>query len=231
MSALQPIDDGLWIADGDNFTGFGTWFPVRMVVARVGDGLWVHSPISLADGVGDAIDALGPVRWIVNPCGFHGKWVPEALARWPEATHLGSSAHTLLKSKLPASEPLDPGPHPAWATELDQLLIAGCPKVGESVFLHRPSGTLICTDLIFNIHRSKTWLMPWVLRMVGAWRRPAQSRLWRSFTKDRSAARASCEAVLAWDFDRVLMAHGDVLEGPETKAALRSALAWMLDER
>lgn len=227
MSELRPIDDGLWVAEGDNYTGFGTWFPVRMVVARLDDGLWVHSPIALAP-FADAIDALGPVRWIVNPCGFHGKWVPDAVARWPEAAHLSSSGHALRGSSLPAWQPLDPGPHAEWAAHLDQLLIAGAPKVAESVFLHRRSRTLICTDLLFNIHTSKTWLMPWVLRMVGAWQRPAQSRLWRRLTVDRPAAAAACRQLLTWDFDRVIMAHGDILEGPNAKAALRAALAWML---
>ncbi len=223
--ALRQIDDGLWVAEGDNFVGLGAWFPVRMTVARVGEGLWLHSPIELA-GIAEEIDALGLVRWIVNPCGFHGKWVSDAVARWPEAQLVSSSAHHLLGTKLPPSVDLDPAVPTEWGDVFDSLLIAGCPKVAETVFLHRASRTLIVTDLFFNIHESKALLMPLILRMAGAWRRPMQSRLWRLFTEDRAAAAASIEQVLSWDFDRVVMAHGDVIEvGAKEHAA--AALWWM----
>ena len=226
---LKRIDEGLWVAEGDNFLGMGAWFPVRSVIARVGDGLWIHSPIDLS-AVADAIDALGPVRWIVNPNGFHSKYAAAAVARWPDAQLLSSSAHHLLGTKLPPSIDLDPDPPAAWADVFDHHLIGGCPKVAETVFLHRASRSLIVTDLLFNIHESKAWAMPWVLRMAGAWKRPAQSRLWRLFTKDRAAAAASVQQILAWDVDRVIMAHGDVLEG-DVRSQLAEALRWMAPDR
>lgn len=45
--------------------------------------------------------------------------------------------------------------------------------------------------------------------------------------RDRPAARQSFERILAWDFDRVVIAHGEVLEtgGP---AALRAGYDWLL---
>ena len=222
---LRQIDEGLWVAEDDNFVGFGAWFPVRMTVARVGEGLWVHSPIAL-EGVAAEIDALGPVRWIVNPCGFHGKWAADAVARWPEAQLLCSSAHGRLGTRLPDYADLDPEGPAEWAEVFDSLLVQGCPKVAETVFLHRATRTLIVTDLLFNIHESKAFLMPLVLRMAGAWKRPAQSRLWRLFTKDRGAAGAAAAELLTWDFDRVVMAHGEILED-RAKEQVAEALAWM----
>ena len=43
------------------------------------------------------------------------------------------------------------------------------------------------------------------------------------------AARQALERILAWDFDRVMIAHGEVLEsgGPDT---LRVGYAWLLAE-
>ena len=45
--------------------------------------------------------------------------------------------------------------------------------------------------------------------------------------RDRSAARQSLERILAWDFDRVVVAHGDVLERGG-REALRAGYAWLL---
>ncbi len=45
--------------------------------------------------------------------------------------------------------------------------------------------------------------------------------------RDRAAARQSLERILAWDFDRVIVAHGDVLESGG-HALLRDGYAWLL---
>jgi len=228
MTTLTPFADGLWTAEDDNFIGPLAWFPVRMTVARVGDGIWVCNPIALGDDLVAAIDALGPVRWVVEPNGFHSKWAQEAMDRWPEAQLLCSTAHATLKTPLPPWTPLDPTPPAAWAGVLECLLIEGSPKVAETVFLHKPSGTLITTDLLFNIHSTKRWMMRWVLGLAGAWQRPMQSRLWRLATPDRAAAGASSRRMLQWEFDAVLMAHGTPLRGADSKEQLTAALHWML---
>ena len=40
----------------------------------------------------------------------------------------------------------------------------------------------------------------------------APSRLFRSTIRDRAAARASIDRILAWDFDRILLPHGRIVE-------------------
>jgi hypothetical protein len=44
--------------------------------------------------------------------------------------------------------------------------------------------------------------------------------------RDRAAARASLATILSWEFDRVIVTHGEVLErgGP---AAMRSGFAYL----
>jgi hypothetical protein len=44
--------------------------------------------------------------------------------------------------------------------------------------------------------------------------------------RDRDAARQSLERILTWDFDRVVVAHGDVLESGGHEA-LRTGYAWL----
>ena len=49
-------------------------------------------------------------------------------------------------------------------------------------------------------------------------------------SRDRQQVAASCEAVAALDFDRLIMAHGDIVEqgAPE---ALRRGMRWTLPVR
>jgi hypothetical protein len=49
----------------------------------------------------------------------------------------------------------------------------------------------------------------------------------RALVRDRPALRASVERILQWDFDRVVVTHGDVLEHGG-KDALRAGFAWLL---
>jgi hypothetical protein len=44
--------------------------------------------------------------------------------------------------------------------------------------------------------------------------------------KDRAALRASVDTVLSWDFERVVVCHGEVLEHGG-REALRSGFAWL----
>ena len=45
--------------------------------------------------------------------------------------------------------------------------------------------------------------------------------------RDRAAARQSLEQILAWDFDRVIVAHGDIRESGG-REALKAGYAWLL---
>ena len=209
MSSLKPIGAGLWVVDDDNFIGMGAWFPVRMTLVRIGDGLWCHSPTPIDDALASEMNAIAPVRWIVKGNAFHGKWLAATQARWPDA------------------RVYEGGPRPAeWASELDAEEIAGCPKLAETAYLHRASRSLIVTDLFFNMHEAKTWLMPWILRMAGAWQKTAQSRVMRTQVKDKAAAGASIERILSWEFERAIPTHGRIVE-EGARAALANALWWM----
>jgi hypothetical protein len=45
--------------------------------------------------------------------------------------------------------------------------------------------------------------------------------------RDRRAARQSLVRILGWDFDRIVVAHGDVLERGG-REALRQGYSWLL---
>jgi hypothetical protein len=65
------------------------------------------------------------------------------------------------------------------------------------------------------------------MRVNGAYGRFGPTRLLRTLVRDRPALRASVEKILAWDFERVVVTHGEVLERGG-RDALRAGFAWLL---
>jgi hypothetical protein len=64
---------------------------------------------------------------------------------------------------------------------------------------------------VFNVEsglENRAAFFHWV---VGATDRFGPHRLIRLVIRDRRAARRSMDLVLAWDFDRVVMSHGEVV--------------------
>jgi hypothetical protein len=99
-----------------------------------------------------------------------------------------------------------------FAPELDFALIEGAPLRNEIVLFHAPSRTIYTADLVFNVHAPHGLLTPLAFRAMGIYKRFAVSRMWRSWVKDKPAFLRSIDRVLAWDFDRIVMAHGEVVE-------------------
>ena len=199
--------------------------PARMTIVRLDEGLWLHSPLPLDESMAASITALGPVAHIVAPNCFHHLNIGPASERFPKAKVHAPHGLRAKRPDLRIDHDLQSGPN-RWPT-LDAVRIAGAPELDEFVFIHHPSATLIVTDLVFNIHEAKGMMLPLVLRMVGAWKRLNQSRIWRRYTKDRAAAATSVKAVLDHELRRVIPAHGDVLEAADARDQLATALTWM----
>jgi hypothetical protein len=222
---LRALDRDLWCLDADLRVMAGFHLPIRMTVIRLADGgLWLHSPIAIDAATAAAIDELGPVRHIVAPSLLHHLFAGAAAERWPDATVHAPAGLAVKQPSLKISRPL--AEDTRWPG-LTIIAIAGAAKIDEHVFVHRASGTLIVTDLLFNVHEVPGLLSPLILRMVGAWKRLAQSRIWRSSVKDRAAAAASVKRLLALEFSRLVPAHGVIIAGPDTHERVAAALQWM----
>ena len=105
----------------------------------------------------------------------------------------------------------------------------GFPFANEVVFFHRPSATLIATDLAFNLGPDSPFLTRLVMRLGGAYGRLAPSLFERLMVRDRPSFRRSLERILSWPFDRVVVAHGDVAE-KGGREELARGYAWVLGE-
>jgi Domain of unknown function (DUF4336) len=227
---LQDITEGIWAAEHDLYLPGGVCFRGRMTAVRLADGgVLLHSPIPVDDALAAQIAQIGPVTQLVGPNLFHHTHLSAAQQRWPEARLWGAPGLAQKRKDLRFAGAVDSADAP-WKAELRPIVLQGCPMVNETVYLHEASGTLVCADLVFHIHQWPNFATSMVLWMTGTRDRLAMSRSWRLFARDRSAFATSMRQVLALPFDRLVMAHGEVVEG-KGHAELERAAAWITGAR
>ncbi len=223
---LKRIAEDVWAHDDDVGLPLGLSMPGRATIMRLSDGgLVVHSPLRVDDETARAIDALGEVRFLVAPNSLHWMFLKAAKERWTRARVL---AAPVLAKKL-GSFAFEELPESGYVGGMEGIRIEriqGAPRIQEHVFLHEASRSLVVGDLMFNVHECRSFWMRLVLRLGGAWQKTAQSLEWRRLVKDRAAAAQSASNVLSWDYERVVVAHGDVVED-DARERTRQALAWM----
>jgi len=221
QAALRELAPNLWVAERPLKLAVGD-IGTRMTVIRLGDGsLFLHSPVRLDAATQQALDGLGPVGSVVAPSKAHHFFAGDYRAAYPLARLYGPPGLAEKRRDLLLDEVLSDAPPTAWRHEIEQHLFRGAPYMNEVAFFHRATRTLLLTDLAFNVAADRTAGARLFYWAVGAAGRFGPHRFVRSLIRDRGAARASVQHILGWDFDRVIVTHGDVLEtgGHERLAA------------
>jgi hypothetical protein len=222
MPPLKNLAPNLWIVDQPDFsTGFAKIGTRMTVIKLASGGLFLHSPTKLDDETKRALDAIGDVRAVVAPSRAHHMFVTDYAKAWPGAKLYGPPglvgdiadwrARSGARRDLKLDATLGDEAPDEWAAAIDQHLFKGATAINEVVFFHRASRSAIFTDLVFNVPADfKEARMFYTV--VGGRGRFGPHRLIRMIIRDRKAARESVAKILEWDFDRVIVTHGDVLE-------------------
>jgi hypothetical protein len=84
--------------------------------------------------------------------------------------------------------------------------------VREVVFCHQESHTLMVADLVQAADSGRPLLTRLVKRLTGTYERPGLPLPFRFGFRDKGAAWASLERILSWDFDRIVLCHGPIVE-------------------
>jgi len=230
MSALLRLDQGLWIAD-QPLAFAGLELGARMTVMQLSSGAVVlHSPIRPTPALLDEVRAQGPVAAILAPNRFHHLFAKPWLDAFPDAALHVAPGLDRKRPDLRVSGVLSDAPESLWKDDIDQVLLAGIPMTNEVVFFHRATKTLVATDLAFHIGPGHGTLTRIAFRLFGAYGRLAPTAFERLLIRNSAAFRASLERILAWPFERVIVAHGDVLERGG-REALASGYQWILGKR
>jgi hypothetical protein len=233
LDLLEHTPDSIWTADYPvHYSGLD--FSSRMTVIRLADGrLMLHSPCEIDAAAAAQISELGRPAFIIAPGSYHYIHVPSAQAAFPDAEVWICPG---VERKMPNLEFdwfLSDRPPDAWADTLDQCLVRGNRFIWEVAFVHRPSRTLILVDLIENIGDrtpGADWKLKfWWKAVFHMWNVPKPAPEYQLGWKDRLAAKASLERILQWDFERIILAHGDNIEADAVavaREAWKRPLSW-----
>jgi hypothetical protein len=200
-----------------------------MAVARLTDGsAWVWSPIALTLELERVVDSIGPVRHIVSPNKIHHLFLKEWAERWPEARLHAPPGLARRRRDLHFHAELGDEADPAWAANIDQTIVHGSIAMAEVVFFHRLSRTAILCDLVQRHDPAQMkGLRGMLMRLDGlVGEHGSTPREWRASFLRRGPARAARARVLAWEPERLLIAHGACAQKNATQILAR-ALAWM----
>ena len=229
---LQEVHDGIWMTQDPSFKFFGLFqIGTRMTVVKLPcEKLWVHSPVRLSDELKVALDQLGPVAHIVCPNQFHHLFAGEYAAAYPDAKVYGTQSLTKKRKDLSLEWVMGEGfaSPEEWGEDLESLYIGGS-AFEETVFLHRSSKTLITCDLLEYFTEHKGWFTRCYLKCVGSYKKPHFPSIVKTFYKDKPVAREAFETMLSWDFERMIISHGNVLVDDDPKGALRRTYHWLLE--
>ena len=205
-------------------------FGLRMSVIRLRDGgLVLHSPVRLTPELRAELDALGPVRGVIAPSRAHHLFAGDYPAGYPDCLLFAAPGLPEKRPDLKFAAELSDEAAPLWRAELEQHVFRGAPFMNEVVFFHPASRTILFTDLVFNLPPAGmgNFASRVFFRLLGANGRFGPHRMVKYvFLRDRAAARESLERILRWDFERVIMTHGDVLEHGG-REAVRAAFAYL----
>ncbi len=223
---MRQLDANLWV-DEQPLRFFGLEIGTRMTVVRLpGGGLWIHSPIEPTPGRVDALRRLGEPAALVAPNRFHHLYAGDWRDAFPGASlHLAPGLEEKRPELLPAEVLGDEAPE-AWAGCLAQVALRGFPLGNEVVFFHAESATLVATDLALNLSPRFSGWARLSLRLAGVKGVLSPTLLERLSIRDRDAFRGSLERIFAWPFERVIVAHGDVVE-EGARAALAEGYAFL----
>jgi len=188
---------------------------------RFGRDLMLHSPVAPDDALRHALAALGDVRWVVGPNRLHHLF----LAPWVDLGAQAWGVPALVRKRLDMSFAGVVGPGMPWGERLAALPTTCIPFTDEAVFFHAPSRTLIVSDLVFNLAPSAPLLTRAAMSLARGYPGVCCS-LFERVLMDRNAARSDIGAILDWDFDRIVMAHGETVTD-DAHGALRRAYGWL----
>lgn len=216
---LRKLDRDIWAAEQPlRYLGFSVG--TRMTVVRLANGeLAVISPIQISETLVSELSNIGTVSHIIAPNLYHYLFVADFKARYPQATFWAAPGLAVKQPELSIDQTIDRSTNSIWE-ELEFVFFEGFRTLGlggidsfnECVFFHPPSRTLILTDTAFHFDNSFPFLTQLAFKVTGSYKQLSPSLLEKIATTDKETVRKAVNQVLAWDFERVVMAHGTIID-------------------
>jgi hypothetical protein len=199
----------------------------RMTVVRLpGGALLVHSPVPIDEALRAAVDAEGTVAHVVAPNAYHHLFAGQWAKAYPDAVVYAPRVLRGKRRDLRIDRVLEDVTESTFGGALVPHRIEGS-MLEETVFVHPATRSVVSADLTENFVSGSDHLPTRLyLKASGIYKKPGWGRFLRALYRDRKAARRSIDALLEHDFDRAIVAHGEVLER-DAKAAVRETFTFL----
>ncbi|NEQ74403.1 MAG: DUF4336 domain-containing protein [Okeania sp. SIO2C9] len=216
---LRKIDCNIWVAE-QPFRFLGLDVGIRMtVISLKNDELAVISPIKVDNKIIEQFREIGNVKHIIAPNLFHHLFLSDFKNIYPQAQIYAVSGLKKKRPDISIDKILDDD-EKYFGSKLEYFLfeglntflLNGVSPLHEYVFFHGESQTLIVTDIVFNFDESFPFTTKLVSKILGVYKQLRPSFLEQLGTKEKEKVRQSVQKILQWDFRRVIMAHGTIVE-------------------
>ena len=230
---MLKIARQLWVAQ-QPFKYLGLEVGTRMTVIRLEDNsLVLISPIEINLELQQEIDTLGTVKYLVAPNLFHYLYLNSAQQLYPNAVIFAPPGLSVKQPNLNIDRVFTRDTI-EFAGELEYTLLTGFQVLipskiavaNEIAFYHPRTKTLIITDSAFNFDRTFPTVTQLAARIIGSYGVLKPSWLEKIAVQDKLQLKEAIERVLQWDFQRVIMAHGQIVE-TNAKQQLADGYQWL----
>ncbi|MGB5897369.1 MAG: DUF4336 domain-containing protein [Geitlerinemataceae cyanobacterium] len=234
---LREIDRNLWVAE-QPLKYFGLSVGTRMTIVRLTNGeLVIISPISIDPFLDEQIQAIGQVRYIISPNLYHYRFAAHCKSMYPRAQFWAASGLEVKRAEMEIDF-LMRDRQGTILDEIDYLFfdgfrtfgLTGASPLNEYVFFHRQTQTLILTDTAFHFDESFSAITQFIARTLGSYNQLRPTWLEKLATRSTEKVKHSVKELLEWDFKRVIMAHGSIVE-THAQQQFKEGYEWFLDCR
>ncbi|KAK7439382.1 hypothetical protein VKT23_017605 [Stygiomarasmius scandens] len=226
-TVIREITSNVWTFSAPFKVGILP-FGIRSTAIKLSNGdVWVHASTPLSQETKESIDKLGPVKWIMNSGLSHHFYLGEFKKAYPGAKLIGVNG---IGEKKKAEGLAFDGEYGKDSTETlygfeDE--IKSCYFSGTAnkdvAWYHIASRTLIVGDLLVNLPATEQFSkskasakLPFINTLSpNGWL--LKRSLWGSAI-DKDAVKRDFKTVAEWDFERIILAHGDIIEKDAKKA-------------
>lgn len=223
---IEIVENKLWVKK-ISLSFLGLNIGTRMTVMRLGgDSLFIHSPVQLDEKTKQEIDKIGRVDFVVSPSKMHHFFIADYMQRYPAALVYASPGLPEKRKDISFKYKLKDGPENQWADHLEQKIFFCGEDFREVVFCQKETKTLVVADLIMNFHQDTAFLTKLVLKIMGSYGKPMTPVDTNLTANQKALAVASLDCILGWDFDRIILAHGDIIE-TGGKQVLAEVFSWL----
>ncbi|MDJ0650456.1 MAG: DUF4336 domain-containing protein [Xenococcaceae cyanobacterium MO_188.B19] len=231
---LKQVGHCIWVAE-EPLKFLGLPVGTRMtVILRSDNSLVLISPIKIDANLKQQLDSLGTVKYIIAPNLFHHLFLENCQQIYPQAELIAppgietkqpniAISQTFGRDKIDFNGELEYIPFKGFQACIPPKIVT----VNEIVFFHPDSKTLILTDSAFNFDRNFPLITQLAARIIGSYQSLQPSLLEKIAIRDKEAISASISHILAWDFQQIIVAHGNIVE-KNAKEKLAAGYEWFL---